>query len=420
MDRNSLTPSVTTEVPGPNSKRWINYHMRWAAAATYEDSFVWDRSKPAIGPWAHDPDGNLWLDFAGHIAVNAVGYNHPRIIQAGKILGGIDPDRYAGTDFIGAYGPYPNCEHDLPTPSALHDELMGITSGYLGKAFFSNSGAEAVENAIKIAYRYKKNYGYGICFNGAFHGRTLGALSLNRSKHVQRRWYPEIPNIVSADYNDNDWFKKLRMVPEEIAFVIVEPLQGEGGYVVPSNEWMAYLRFITHKHDIPLIVDEIQSGLGRTGKWWCYEHYGITPDILTSAKALRIGATIANEKYFSDEQGRISSTWGEGNALSSAVGALTIRIIRDENLLDNVYMMGSYLKDRLTSLDFENVRGKGLMVAFDLETHESRNSFVSEAAKKGLLLMGCGTKSVRLLPPLNVTKREIDICLNIFNDTKKD
>jgi 4-aminobutyrate aminotransferase len=210
------------------------------------------------------------------------------------------------------------------------------------------------------------------------------------------------------------------MVPEEIAFVIVEPLQGEGGYVVPSNEWMAYLRFITHKHDIPLIVDEIQSGLGRTGKWWCYEHYGITPDILTSAKALRIGATIANEKYFSDEQGRISSTWGEGNALSSAVGALTIRIIRDENLLDNVHMMGSYLKDRLTSLDFENVRGKGLMVAFDLETHESRNSFVSEAAKKGLLLMGCGTKSVRLLPPLNVTKREIDICLNIFNNTKKD
>ena len=420
MDRGNLVPSVKTEIPGPNSKRWIHYHMRWAAAATYEDSFVWDRSKPAIGPWAHDPDGNLWLDFAGHVAVNAVGYNHPRLVQAGKILGGIDPDRYAGTDFIGAYGPWPNWSSDLPTPSALHDELMGITPGTLGKAFFSNSGAEAVENAMKLAYRYKKNYGYGICFNGAFHGRTLGALSLNRSKLVQRRWYPEIPNIISMDYNDPDWYTKLRVGDSEIAFVIVEPIQGEGGYVVPTKEWMNYLRVFTANKDIPLIVDEIQSGLGRTGKWWCFEHYDIYPDILTSAKALRIGATIANEKYFSEESGRISSTWGEGNALSSAMGALTIRVIKDEKLLDNAYLVGSYTRTCLEDLGFENVRGKGLMNAFDLETHELRNQFVEEAAKKGLLLMGCGTKSVRLLPPLNVTKREIDICLNIFEDIKKD
>jgi len=206
----------------------------------------------------------------------------------------------------------------------------------------------------------------------------------------------------------------------EIAFVIVEPLQGEGGYVVPSTEWMQHLRDITQACDIPLIIDEIQAGLGRTGKWWCYEHYGITPDILTSAKALRIGATIANEKYFSNESGRISSTWGEGNALSSAMGALTIQVIRDENLLKNAHQMGVYLKGCLLDLGFQNVRGKGLMVAFDLEDHGSRNSFVAAAAKKGLLLMGCGIKSVRLLPPLNVTKREIDICLNIFNDIKKD
>jgi 4-aminobutyrate aminotransferase len=394
--------------------------MKWAAQATYEDSFVWDRSKPAIGPWAYDPDGNLWLDFAGHIAVNAVGYNHPRLVKAGKILGGIDPDRYAGTDFIGAYGSYPGWSSELPTPSKLHEELMSITPAYLNKAFFSNSGAEAVENAIKLAYRYRKNYGYGICFNGAFHGRTLGALSLNRSKHVQRRWYPEIPNIVSLDYNEIEDFKKLRVEWGEIAFIIVEPIQGEGGYVVPSKEWMQCLRDVTTTCDIPLIMDEIQAGLGRTGKWWCYEHYGITPDILTSAKALRVGATIANKKYFSEEQGRISSTWGEGNALSSAMGALTVHVIREENLLENAYMMGLYFRECLTDLGFENVRGKGLMDAFDLHDQHSRNNFVTAAASKGLLLMGCGVKSVRLLPPLNVTKREIDICLNIFEDIKKD
>lgn len=418
MNRDTLTPSVKTDIPGPNAKRWIDYHMRFASQATYEHTFVWDRSKPATGPWAHDPDGNIWLDFAGHIAVNTIGYNHPRLVKAGKILGGIDPDRYAGTDFIGAYGPYPNWTLDLPTPSALHDELVGITSGYLNKAFFSNSGAEAVENAIKLAYRYKKNYGYGICFNGAFHGRTLGALSLNRSKHVQRRWYPEIPNIISLDYNEIDDFKKLRVNWEEVAFIIVEPIQGEGGYVVPSKEWVQYLRDVATTCDIPLIIDEIQSGLGRTGKWWCHEYYDVVPDILTSAKALRIGATIANEKYFPDEPGRISSTWGEGNALSSAMGALTIRVIRDEKLLENAYLMGTYTRTYLEDMGFENVRGKGLMNAFDLDTHDLRNQLTYEAAKKGLLLMGCGIKSVRLLPPLNVTKREIDICLNIFEDIK--
>jgi 4-aminobutyrate aminotransferase len=421
MDRHNLIPIIKTdEIPGPNSKKWIDYHKQFAAEATYEETFVWDRSQPAIGPWAYDPDNNLWLDFAGHIAVNAVGYNHHRLIEVGKLLGSTDPDRYAGTDFIGAWGPYPQYSGKPLTPTHLHKELMSITPEYLNKAFFSNSGAEAVENAMKLAYRYKKNYGYGICFNGAFHGRTLGALSLNRSKHVQRRWYPEIPNIISLDYNDPDCFLKLRVEWAEIAFVIVEPIQGEGGYVVPSVEWMQHLRTICSACDIPLIMDEIQSGLGRTGKWWCFEYYDIVPDILTSAKALRIGATIANEKYFPTQQGRISSTWGEGNALSSAMGALTIQIIKEERLLENTYKNGAYFRNRLEDLGFENVRGKGLMSAFDIENHNKRNSFVRRAAGQGLLVIGCGVKSIRLLPPLNVTKREIDICLNIFDDLKKN
>jgi len=417
MNRDILIPSAKTEIPGPNARLWIEYHMRWAAQATYMYNFVWDRSRPATGPWAYDPDGNLWLDFAGHVAVNAVGYNHPRIINMGKILGTVDPDRYAGTDFIGAWGQFPN-KSVFPTPSTLHEELMKITPSYHDMAFFSNSGAEAVENAIKIAYRYKKNYGYGVCFNGAFHGRTLGALSLNRSKEIQRRWYPELPNIISLDYNDFDWLDKLRVSPEEITFVIVEPIQGEGGYIIPSQDWMTDLRRITQYNDIPFIVDEIQSGVGRTGKWWCFEHYKIIPDILLSAKALRVGATVANKKYFSNKRGSISSTFGEGNALSSAVGTLIINIIKDECLLENAQQLGIYFKERLIQLGFKNVRGKGLMLAFDLDTPVLRDKFIKDASDKALLLIDCGFKSVRLLPPLNVTKREINVCLNIFNDIK--
>jgi len=402
--------------------------MRYASEATYEESFVWDRMLPANGPWAHDPDGNLWLDFAGHIAVNAVGYNHPEIVNlisdpiTGKILTMV-PDRTAGTDFISAAGSDP-LRSMAPMPSHLHGQLHRFSPEELNRSFFVNSGAEAVENAIKLAWSYKKNYGYGVTFAGAFHGRTLGALSLNRSKHVQRRWYPEIPRILTAGYNDTDWLKNLRVDPEEIAFVIAEPFQGEGGYIPASQEFMTSLRAAATKYDFPLIIDEIQAGIGRTGRFWCFEHYSIVPDLVTAGKALQIGAVLGKEKYFPTEQGRISGTWAEGNIFNSALGYMVIKIIMEDNLMKNADEMGAYFCERLRKIPmsyvtmFNHVRGMGLMIGAT-PSWPNRNEIIKEAAKRGLLIIGCGKDSIRFLPPLNVNKHEIDVCVEILEEVGK-
>ena len=407
--------------------------MKYASEATYEETFVWDRMLPALGPWAHDPDGNLWLDFAGHIAVNAVGYNHPEIerLLSDPINGKIilrTPDRTAGTDFISAAGPDPT-RSPAPMPSHLHWFLHQVSPTSLNKSFFVNSGAEAVENAIKLAWAYKQNYGYGITFDGGFHGRTLGALSLNRSKHVQRRWYPEIPNILTARYNDPNWLSKLRIDPREIAFVIAEPFQGEGGYIPAAHDFMVSLRNAAFKYDFPLIIDEIQTGIGRTGKFWCFEHYGIIPDLVTAGKALQISAVIGKEKYFPIEKGRISGTWAEGNILNSALGYMIIKIIMSEELMKNADEMGEYFRNKLQQITisntligdtdvkmFNNVRGMGLMVGVTPAFPEYRNKIVEAAAKKGLLIIGCGIDSIRFLPPLNVNKHEVDVCIEILEE----
>lgn len=399
--------------------------MKYASEATYEDSFVWDKSLPASGPWAHDPDGNLWLDFAGHIAVNAVGYNHPGMvglfndpISAKTLLS--FPDRTAGTDFVSAAGPDPQRSF-APMPSHLHSILHSISPQELNKSFLVNSGAEAVENAIKLAWAYKQNYGYGITFDGAFHGRTLGALSLNRSKHVQRRWYPEIPKILTAEFNDEEWSVNLRVDPEEIAFVIVEPFQGEGGYVPATRGFMEETRHFTEVHDIPLIIDEIQAGLGRTGEWWCFEHYDIVPDMITAGKALQISAVIGKEKYFPVEKGRISGTWAEGNILNSALGYMVIDIIRRDNLLDNAEDLGEYFRNELRKLGlFNHVRGMGLMIGVTPIQPDRRNEMVEASAQKGLLVIGCGVASIRFLPPLNINKHEVDVCIEILNEVGKN
>jgi 4-aminobutyrate aminotransferase len=399
--------------------------MRYASEATYEDFFVWDRMLPAEGPWAHDPDGNLWLDFAGHIAVNAVGYNHPEIVRllndpmAKEILLST-PDRTAGTDFISAAGPDP-ARSMAPMPSHLHGQIHRFTPEELNKSFFVNSGAEAVENAVKLAWAYKKNYGYGITFDGAFHGRTLGALSLNRSKHVQRRWYPEIPKILTAGYNDPNWLQKLRIDPEEIAFVIAEPFQGEGGYIPASQEFMTSLRAAATKYDFPLILDEIQTGIGRTGRFWCFEHYNIVPDMVTAGKALQISAVLGKEKYFPTEKGRISGTWAEGNIFNSALGYMVTKIVMEDNLMENAEEMGIYFRHQLRQIPmsyvtlFNHVRGMGLMIGAT-PSWPNRDEIVEEAAKRGLLLIGCGKDSIRFLPPLNVNKHEIDVCVEILEE----
>lgn len=450
MDRDTAVPHIRATPPGPNARKWASFHQRHASHSTYFYDFIWDRSKPAIGPFCTDVDGNIILDFVSHVASSPLGYNHPELVEVAQALAKIDPDRYAGTDFIGAYGEDPESS-PLPTASHLHYKLMEITRPFgFDTSFLSNSGAEAVENAIKICYQYRKNFGYGFCFSGAFHGRTLGALSLNRSKRVHRDWFPTIPGIVELPFCrcqgpcECGWLvttirRKGRMSrlaqildpeigivdPEEVTFIIIEPILGEGGYDLPKPSFIREVAEIAKANGIPLICDEIQSGLGRTGKWWASEHYGIVPDIIASAKALRVGATLGRREMFPQEPMRISSTWGEGNAISSAVGCKAIEIIQGEALLQNAQEMGAYLLAGLQDLErrYPNifgVRGLGLMVALSVETEDGRNRILRKAFQKGLLLAGCGFESIRILPPLNVRKREIDIALDILDRILKE
>ena len=450
MNRDTALPTIHSPLPGPNARKWAGFHRKHAAHSTYFYDFVWDRSAPAVGPFCTDVDGNVILDFASHVAGSPLGYNHPELTTLAKKLAAIDPDRYAGTDFVGAWGPDPELS-DVPTPSHLHYKLMEITKPFgFDVAFFSNSGAEAVENAIKVCYDFRRNYGYGICFYGAFHGRTLGALSLNRSRKVQRDWYPQIPRIIDLPYCrctgpcDCGWmiysirrkgvisrFTQILdpdigiMSPEEVAYIIIEPVLGEGGYDLPNRDFIKEVAETARTNGIPLICDEIQSGLGRTGKWWACEHFNIRPDIITSGKALRIGATLGKKRIFPHEERRISSTWGEGNAISSAMGYKIIEVIQKEDLLRNATRMGNHLLDGLRTFQssyqfLHDARGLGLMAAISVSTDKTRNRIVQRAFQKGLLLLACGFESIRFLPPLNVTRREIDIGLDILDDVLKN
>ncbi|HWU36995.1 MAG TPA: aspartate aminotransferase family protein [Candidatus Acidoferrum sp.] len=443
MDRNTATPIIRVPPPGPRARKWLAYHRAAAARATYVEGFVWDRSAPAIGPFCTDPDGNVFLDFASHVATSPLGYNHPELLAVSNRLKSIDPDRYAGTDFVSAYGDDPQ-RIDVPTPSHLHHKLLEITTPFnFETAFFSNSGAEAVENAIKICYDARRNCGYGFCFLGAFHGRTLGALSLNRSKRLHRSWYPQIPNIVHLPYchcpgecRCGFWLGSSHSTsqlahfldpahglidPAEVAYIILEPVQGEGGYYVPNPRFMREVGRIASQYRIPLIADEIQSGMGRTGHWWACEHFDIQPDIIVAGKALRVGATIGRGELFPKEEMRLGSTWGEGNALSSAIGYTTIEVIQREKLLAHATEMGERIRQELRSLqrrfDFiVDVRGLGLMNAMELDTVERRGKFLVGCLARGLLLLGCGYNAIRFLPPLDLTQREMDLALEIVSD----
>jgi len=359
-----------------------------------------------------------------------------------------DPDKYAGSDFITGYGEDPS-KSLIPTPSHLHHKLVEITKKFgFNKSYFTNSGAEAVENAIKICYDHRKRDGYGFNFIGAFHGRTLGALSLNRSKWVHRAHYPQIPKIITFPFCNCKnicrcgWRSGCRgghienqieqylnpkygiIKPEEVAYIIIEPFQGEGGYRLGNKHFIKDIFETAKKYDIPVICDEIQAGLGRTGKWWSFEHFDVKPDIITAAKALRIGATIGKEKYFPKEKARISSTWGEGNAIASAIGYKTIEIIQKNKLLDNVRIMGNYILKRLRTIEERhksvvNTRGIGLMDAIEFDTQKTRDKVVKGCLSKGLIVLGCGYKTIRILPPLNIRSREIDIALDILDSVIK-
>jgi 4-aminobutyrate aminotransferase len=430
MDRDTAEPQVSG-FPGERAEQLVERHHEHAAPSTYVYEFVWDHTAPATGPFCTDVDGNVLLDFGGHVGSMPLGYNNPKILEPLSEFDLVDPTKIAGQDFYVRAGNEP--DPAIPGPTDLMDRLTDITSHYgMDTVFLSNSGAEAVENALKITYDHTGGK-YGITFEGAFHGRTLGALSLNRSKEVYRRKFPEIASVqdspfcTDADctrdtcdcgffFDDTSWLRQMLddetgyVNGDEVAYLILEPIQGEGGYRFPSDAFMDEIATLADEHDLPIVVDEVQSGLGRTGKMWASDHYAIEPDVIASAKALRVGATIGRSEVFPDQTSRLSSTWGAGDILSAAQGALTIDAIREYDLLDNATERGRQMRELLRDADLPgavDVRGKGLMLAVEFESKARRDAVLEAGVAEGLLTIGCGHRTLRILPPLDVTEREI-------------
>ena len=447
MDRDTAEVSVT-EMPGARARDWAAHHREVAATTTYVYDFVWDITEDAEGPFCTDVDGNVLLDFTSHVAAAPLGYNNPKIMDRMAEFDMVDPTKIAGQDFYVSDGSEPG-ESDLPGPADLMHELVDRTDHYdLDTVFLSNSGAEAVENAIKICYDASGGGKYGVTFDGAFHGRTLGALSLNRSKSVYRKRYPEVPGVHDVPYCDDrgcspetcscGFFvddgdasllrKKLdpktgHVNPEETSYIIMEPIQGEGGYRFPSESFMREVADLAAEHDIPLIADEIQSGMGRTGELWGADHYPIEPDVITGAKGMRVGATIANEETFPEERARLSSTWGAGDIVASAQGVFTLRAIDEYDLLDNAVVRGEQFKQTVRDVDLPgvtDVRGKGLMLAVEFESSDLRDEVQEAALKRGLLTLACGSTVIRFLPALDVTEREIAMGADLLTEAVSD
>jgi 4-aminobutyrate aminotransferase len=435
MNRDTAEPAVDS-LPGDSAREWVDHHHASAATSTYVYEFVWDYTEPAEGPFCTDADGNVLLDFTSHVGAAPLGYNNPELRDRMAEFDLVDPTKIAGQDFYLSSGDLG--DHDFPGPADLMDRLTERSAHYgLDTVFLSNSGAEAVENAIKVSYDATGGK-YAITFEGAFHGRTLGALSLNRSKGVYRSGYPEIPAVHDVPYCDDrsctretcscgffadDTSQLRRMLdpdsgyvdPGEVAYLILEPIQGEGGYRFPSDAFMAEVAAVVDEHDLTLVADEIQAGLGRTGEFWASDHYPIEPDVITSAKGLRVGATIGRDEVFPDERGRISSTWGAGDLLASMQGALTIDVIEKQNLMRNAVERGEQFKDAVRQASHDcvvDVRGKGLLLAVEFATEERRDAVVEAAMERGLLTLGCGDRVIRFLPPLDVRPREVEMAVD--------
>jgi len=344
------------------SKKIIQKTQKYCVKGTFAYPLT---IKTGKGCYLQDVDRKWWyLDFNANISTCNVGYGHPEIMKVLEKYSKLGAHKIAGQDFY--------CEEH----ANLAEKLVGITPKNLRKVFLSNTGTEAVENGMKFAFR-KKGPLPGVGCSRGFHGRTLGALTFTDSKAVQKRNFPEVNHemieFCTSDNDPNiDQLERLIQRESAPAFVLVECVQGEGGYRPASKRFIKILRKVSKTYDFPLIIDEIQSGMGRTGKWWSFEHYGITPDIMTSAKSLQVGATVTTSKYDPNEAGAVSSTWGGGHRIDMAVGLKTIEIIEKEKLLKNTQKMGKYMMKRLNeikkkySVDLIDVRGLGLMISVEL------------------------------------------------------
>lgn len=405
---------IKTTLPGPKSAKILDKLQMKNGGWSVSYPFV--HSAKGKGCYFTDIDSNTFLDFGSQIASNPLGYNHPALLSVSKRYAQQSPVKFAGQDFT------------IKEHLELLEELLKITPKHMTAGFLVNSGAEAVENAMKISMRYKKTAKVGVSFSGAFHGRTLGALSCTNSKAVQKKNFLSI-NMRRLPFSETagEDFQRLLeqdVAAEDIGFVILEHVQGEGGYHVAPKKLVADIRHLTKQYQIPFIADEVQSGMGRTGKWWAFEHFGSAPDIMTAAKALQVGATLANKKLFPSEPGSISSTWGGGHVLDLANGIAIIETIKKQKLLQKNTQNGVYLRKWLLEIAHvdsyvQNVRGLGLMNAFDLPTKKIRDNLVLQLLKQGVVVLGCGKQGIRLLPPYVVTKQDINVFLGELEDALK-
>ncbi|MGZ4109819.1 MAG: aminotransferase class III-fold pyridoxal phosphate-dependent enzyme [Actinomycetota bacterium] len=407
-------PRLVTDVPGPEALARIERDRKVTSPSLPRAyPFV---PKRGSGSVLEDVDGNLFLDLNAGIAVTSTGHAHPAVVraiqeQAAELL------HYSASDFF------------LPIYSDVCEQLDRIAPmSKPARSFLTNSGTEAVEAAIKLA-RYATRRQYVIGFYGAFHGRSYGSVSLTASKAKYHEGFgPMLPGVLHSFYGDFDFIEQVlfkRMVsPREVAAIVVEPVLGEGGYVVPPEGWFAYLRDLCDKHGILLVADEVQSGMGRTGKWWAIEHQGVEPDILLAGKGIAsgmpLGAMITREDLMTWELGAHGSTYA-GNPLACAAALATIRVIEDEDLMTNAVEVGAELMAGLGGLQREypmivDVRGLGLMIGVQFPDHDHMVAVEEASFRRGLLVLGCGDDVVRMSPPLVFRKDQAATAIQVFGE----
>ncbi len=429
-------PHLMTALPGPHARKVLERDAQFISPS-------YTRTYPLVaktgrGATVEDVDGNVFLDFAAGIAVVATGHCHPEVVaaiqkQAAELI------HMSGTDFY-----YPNLVE-------LAERLAAIAPGKEPKrVYFGNSGTEAVEAAIKLA-RYHTHREKIIAFYGCFHGRTMGSLSLTASKAVQRKGFGSLlsgvfhmpypyayragksPEACSADcieFLEQHLFKRV-VAPEDVAAVFIEPIQGEGGYVPAPKEFLTELQGICRKHGILLVADEVQCGMGRTGKWWAGDHAGLEPDIITVAKGVAsgmpLGAMIAPADVMDWKPGAHASTFG-GNPVCIAAALKTIDLV-EAKYLENARRMGDFILSRIAGWrerhrNVGDIRGKGLMIGIefvrDQKTREKapalRDLIVDKMFKKGVLVLGAGENTLRLSPPLVIDEEQADFALRALDE----
>ena len=438
----TIGPKIKTSLPGPNARRILAGDEKYISPS-------YTRSYPLVaksgrGIVVEDADGNEFFDFSAGIAVTSTGHCHPEVVaaiqkQAAELI------HMSGTDFY-----YEN----MVTLAERLSKIAPMPGPH--KVYYGNSGTEAIECALKLA-RYHTKRQHIIAFLGAFHGRTMGALSLTASKPQQkRRFSPLVPGVTHVRYPDvyrgcaggpqdaeqfalgcaryiEDKLFRTVLPPEEVAAIFVEPIQGEGGYVVAPTVFMQELRRICDKYGILLVVDEVQSGIGRTGKWFAVEHAGVEPDMVCIAKGIAsgmpLGITMTKAEIMDWVPGSHASTFG-GNPVCIAAAMATLDVIEKEGLLRNSQEVGDHMMKRMAAWPSRHpivgdVRGRGLMIGVDIvkdqRTREfgnaERDRVVETAFERGVLFLGCGPSTVRIAPPLIVTKDEADIAVDILEES---